>query len=447
MKYSLKLMFAAVLMAGTAFALTEKDCITGRTDKDIPIYKPGEEMIFTVKLRGDFEGVDRSKLTFKWERTGDDGKKESGVAPADRPFVYRTSLDRAGFVRLYADLMSDGTNKVMRDTSRGRKQPVYCDLGAGVDVFDIRPAVAEPKDFDAFWTKHKENLKTVPIRDVELVKVDENAAVTLYTVKCPCYGGKPVTAFLTIPVAAKEGKKFPLVLGFHGYGASWTKGAWGKPDISKQKSDHIHLSVSAHGFDLMKDEKYYNDLRKAAMSNGKSYAFDPIQNSDPETAYFCGMSYRVMRALEYAKTRPEWNGKNLKVVGGSMGGMQSIWAAALDHDVTECEPSIPWNCDVGGTELGRNRGTWYIRWVPALGYYDTCNLAKRIPKTCKVNVSWAGLGDYICPPTGVFAMYNSLTCPKRGTFAQNTEHGNTLEPAPRQMFRVEESTPVVFKYP
>ena len=44
-------------------------------------------------------------------------------------------------------------------------------------------------------------------------------------------------------------------------------------------------------------------------------------------------------------------------------------------------------------------------------------------------------------------MYNSLTCPKRGTFAQNTEHGNTLEPAPRQMFRVEESTPVVFKHP
>ena len=46
-------------------------------------------------------------------------------------------------------------------------------------------------------------------------------------------------------------------------------------------------------------------------------------------------------------------------------------------------------------------------------YYDPVNLAKRIPKTCFVNVTRAGLGDYCCPPSGIWAMWNNLSCPKR----------------------------------
>ena len=134
------------------------------------------------------------------------------------------------------------------------------------------------------------------------------------------------------------------------------------------------------------------------------------------------MTYRVMRGLQYLKSRPEWDGKTLVVEGGSQGGLQSIWAAALDSDVTECRPFIPWNCNIGGPAAGRARGDWHIPWVPALGYYDAANMARRIPKTCRVDVTWAGLGDYICPPFGVAAFYNNLTCPKKIKWVQGATH-------------------------
>ena len=54
-----------------------------------------------------------------------------------------------------------------------------------------------------------------------------------------------------------------------------------------------------------------------------------------------------------------------------------------------------------------------------MGYFDTANFAKRIK--CPIYIE-AGLGDYICPPSGVTAMYNGITAPKKITFVQNRTH-------------------------
>jgi cephalosporin-C deacetylase-like acetyl esterase len=35
----------------------------------------------------------------------------------------------------------------------------------------------------------------------------------------------------------------------------------------------------------------------------------------------------------------------------------------------------------------------------------------------------AGIGDYTCPPTGVAAFYNNLTCPKLIRWVQGATHG------------------------
>ena len=42
--------------------------------------------------------------------------------------------------------------------------------------------------------------------------------------------------------------------------------------------------------------------------DGKTYAFDPEQNKDPEVAYFNGMVLRVKRALQYLKTTKGFGG-------------------------------------------------------------------------------------------------------------------------------------------
>ena len=66
-------------------------------------------------------------------------------------------------------------------------------------------------------------------------------------------------------------------------------------------------------------------------------------------------------------------------------------------------------------------------WTPALGYYDGVNHAKRIK--CPVTIS-AGLGDYICPPSGVVTLYNNIKSNVRLTFHQGQTHGYTMKNAP-----------------
>jgi cephalosporin-C deacetylase-like acetyl esterase len=78
---------------------------------------------------------------------------------------------------------------------------------------------------------------------------------------------------------------------------------------------------------------------------------------------------------------------------------------------------------MGGPSIGRNHGEWFVEWVPQLGYYDPVNMARRIPKTCRVDIVRAGLGDYTCPPTGIAAFYNNLSGPKSIVWVQGSKHG------------------------
>jgi cephalosporin-C deacetylase-like acetyl esterase len=433
--------FAVLVLAATAVVRTETGpkswtevrlgtdaCLAGEADREIPVYGPGEDIVFRVRLGG-FSGVDTRGFVLEWERTADDGLRETGKAPlGGRGFVYRTRLDRPGFVRFKGSLKDADGRTVKRMASWGNLQPVECDLGAGVAVDKIRPAVPAPADFDRFWAERRRILSQVPLAGVKTEAVAENGNVRVFAVTCPSAGPRPVTGFLSVPVRSGDGIRFPATAAFAGYNASWSAPSWKRPDAASFPKDRLHFAVSAHGFELMREAAYYTRFRDSVKSGGYDYAFDPKQNADPETAYFSGMSYRVMRALEYLKSRPEWDGKNLQVTGGSMGGMQAVWGAALDKDVSECTVFIPWNCDIGGVEAGRNRGDWHLRWVPALGYYDTANHAARIAGSCKVNVFMAGLGDYICPPSGVMAFYNSLGCAKSIVFRQNARHGDFLQP-------------------
>lgn len=112
--------------------------------------------------------------------------------------------------------------------------------------------------------------------------------------------------------------------------------------------------------------------------------------------------------MQVTKKCLEWNGKDLIVAGGSQGGLQTMWAAALDPDVTEAYPYITWCCDLAGTaKKQRISGGWRIPYVAGLDYFDAVFMAKRIKKA-KVVITRAGLGDYVCPPSGLAISYRNL---------------------------------------
>lgn len=409
----------------------ESALLRGEADRTVAFYRPGEDMVFTLKVTG-VESRHFNRFFIDWRRSGDDGKSFAGRHPVkDGPLVIKTSLDKPGFVRILAYVVDENGQRLVK-TGRNLREAkyVFFDGGAGVEPEKLDVCVPEPEDFDAFWARHRAELAKVPVRaDLKEIPYGDKR-VKVYAASIDCAGPRPATGYLTVP--AKPGK-YPIHLSLDGYGYHYTK--W--PRVVGG-GDLLGFNLNAHGYEIGREDGYYTAFYEATKSNGMTYGFDPEENKDPETSYFSGMTYRLMRALQYLKSRPEWDGTNIVARGGSQGGLQTVWAAALDPDVTEARIGFPWLCDMSGKDLGgRIADSWRIHWSPGLGYYDPVNLARRIPRTCRVDIWRAGLGDYCCPPSGVAALYNAMKCPKKIRWVQGSTH-NYEPPVPRQEFTLSE---------
>ena len=432
---------ACASFGAALFAAGELDgaVLHGETDKARAIdYAPGETMTCTLALQG-AKPFAEGAYFIQWKRSGDDGVVEEGKAPASiqKPFVYRTKTDKPGFVRLTAYVVDKDGKRYEH-----KKKRVFFDGGAGVQPEKL-VSHPEPADFDAFWAKQYARLDRVPIKP-ELIELPcGNPKARIYAVQVPCAGLRPVTGYLTVPKAVDAGAKFPCRLETHGYsGDSCQHNAPGWA-----RDNEIVLNINAHGQKLAAfgaTEADRKMLRWEIRSNGHTYAFDPAQNADPETAYFNGMVLRVKRALQYLKTVKGWDGKTLIASGGSQGGLQTIWAAGCGEGVTRAESGITWCCDMYTSGKLRTDPAlklagdgWYIGWTDAMGYYDAANFARRIPKTCHTFITRAGLGDYCCPPTGLAKMWNNMTCPKKIHWVQGSTHGY-VPPEKHQEFILEE---------
>lgn len=388
--------------------------IIGTTDKSALSYKKGEEMVFTFKVDAGKIPLDGYYLDYK--RRGDDGVVFSGRHPAKDVLVVKTSLNKPGFVNVDVKLVDSKNKPVMIKIDARRTRAIGFYAGTAVEPEKITDC-GEPADFDAFWARQRKRLDAVPF----LGKVQEKHVATVngvdcYQVSIPCVG-RPATGYLLVPAGCKE-KSMPAEIVFFGYGA---RRQYVPAKSSKNK---IQLYLNAHGQELGREDAYYQEFFKSIRTPKYSYGFNPEENKDPETAFFNGMCLRLMRALDYLKSRPEWDGKHLRASGGSQGGLQTMWAAALDQQVNVAYPSITWCCDMAGTEkAGRVHGPWRIKYTPALDYYDPVFMAKRIKKAT-VHIRRAGLGDYTCPPSGLLLSYKNLATPRKSiTWVQGSDHG------------------------
>ena len=411
------------------------------TNKNPLEYKPGEEMVFTLAPQGVEGEVPEGEYFLEWKRSDDFGGVDKGREPfTGKPFVYKTKLDKAGFVRLEAYVVGKNGRRYVKkftgDTStpEGRmamnrferaKKNVFFDGGAGVDI-DTLTTHPEPKDFDAFWKGQFARLDKVPMKSDLIELPIRSKKVRCYAVRIDCAGLRPVTGYLSVPKAVDEGLTFPARLSTHGY--SGDRCTHGTP--SGGPENEISFNINAHGLKLREFGATDADtkaLRWEIRSHGCAYAFDAQQNVDPEIAYFNGMVLRVKRALQYLKTVKGWNGKDLIASGGSQGGLQTIWAAGCGEGVTRAESGITWCCDMYNNNLRREKKIssdgWYIPWTDSMGYYDAANFAKRIPKTCHTIVTRAGIGDYCCPPMGLAKLWNNIPGNAKIVWVQGSEHG------------------------
>ena len=389
--------------------------ITGKTNKSPLSYQAGEEMIFSFKA--DFGNVEPGKWFLFYERKGDDHKTFSGKIPADQPLTVKTSIRHPGFVNVNVYLVDDKGNHLTKLDYRNKQAPIGFFAGAGVEIESLTDC-GEPEDFDDFWKKQKKRLQECPFLGLtEKTLVRELPAGNIYAVSIPAPGPRPATGYMTIPRNAKK-KSLPILITFNGYGLI--------RQLPPEAITHgcIHLHINAHGQKLGQDDAYYEEFFKSICTGNAAYTYDPELNKDPERCFFNGMVMRVLRALEYLKTCPEWDGINITASGNSQGGLQTMWAAALDHDVTKATPAVTWCCDLAGAAKAERLSPLYpIAYQPALDYYDPVFMAKRITQA-EVTILRAGLGDYNCPPTGVAISYRNLATPlKTIHWYQGSNHG------------------------
>ena len=424
--------------------------LKARTDKSNPIdYVENETIRFDFWLDGvvalPLEVKAMEPLHVIWTRTADDGvtvKGTNAISLAEG-FSMTTSLATNGIVKLTGTLVGSDYRAISYvNPSDGKTKNITFGGGAGVATEKMQMSSVEPADFDQFWAEAKAKLATVTFDDsnVELVDVTPSniaSSYTIYAAKVPCFGPRPVTGWLTVPKNLPAGG-VPIQATFDGYGCATTA-----PKVPTYGAGQlVRFAVNAHGYDMIgHDDQYYQDFSDYINYTNRTfngtrygYAVAPQDYDNPTNTYFYYMAMRVMRAFDYLKTRPEWNGTDVYASGGSQGGLQTMWAGGLVEGITKISPSITWGCDIGCPWNGQGpypSRTWGIPSVPGAYYFDSALHAKRVPRDCIANITRLGMGDYTCPPRGVLLSYYNMKCQVSAYLVQGSDHGY-VPPDPNQ---------------
>lgn len=376
----------------------------GTSDKPAIEYRVGEDIVFTVTA------VDRSQkcaplagVKLAWTVEKDGGGKENGEAvSASNGVKIVTRMDFPGFLHLTVKAFGPDGKEVSGPWA-------HYEASAGADVNHIASSLP-PSDFDRFWATEIGKMESLPLesRLEEIPSKDPSVAVRKFSVTL-WPGEGPATGLIAWPTNAAP-KSLPMFVDVPGYG-------YGSLSVNyaRVKQGAIQLNITRYGEDPVGTKEYHENLWTNVCLY---YAFH--HNESHKSSDMFKMLMRDVQAVRMAKRLPEWNGKELTVGGGSMGGYRSLALCALDHDFTSCNAQYAWMCDLNGwDQFGRLQG-WLPEGTPMMRYVDGINLARRIK--CPVKM-FSGLVDYVCPPSGLVIVYNNLRCEKEIRFSQSGGHG------------------------
>ncbi len=291
----------------------------------------------------------------------------------------------------------------------GRNNGLYA-VGAAVAPTKIGLSTPRPADFDSFWAGKLAEQAKVPINPVLTPVETDVPGVEMNLFALDALGSK---AHGYIAKPAREGK-FPALIQLQ-YAGVYSLARFAHADAQHAADGWLMLNVDSH------------DKLPAEPSGGIPNNYQSIGNTDREKSYFLNMYLRDSRVLDYLLTRPDWDGKTVVLIGGSMGGQQSFALAGLRPDkITAVAVCVPAGADSNGDLHGRKAG--YPNWpsnnpdvMKTALYFDTVNFASRIQAPLM-----AGLGfiDTTSPPAGVWTELNQIPGAKEPLPLIESEHDN-----------------------
>lgn len=355
-------------------------------DRATAVYAVGETVRFSVRVTDGDTAIATGAL--RW-RLSHDGVGDLGAGQADLagpPPSIDGGLGAPGVLRLEVT-WQDGERK-----ANGL-------AGAAFDPYHIA-AADPPTDFRWWWDAQKALLAGTPATP----ELTENPAASTDQVEVnqlaiPVLDGGRIRGWYCKPKAAG---RYPAVLSIPGAGVSATP-----PAVYWAQRGWLSVNVSVHDQPLDEQPEFYQALQAGPLAGYPHHG-----RESRETYYYRRVFLGLVRCVDFLTAQPEWDGRNLVVVGSSQGGGSTLALCGLDERVTCGAANVPAMCYHAGVLVGRASG--WPRLIPSppqaevvatAGYYDAANFARYI--RCPVFVT-VGLVDRTCPPSTVFAAYNAV---------------------------------------
>lgn len=354
-------------------------------------YDLGKDVRFKIEVKS--SGVSLSGVKVSYSICADKmpahTKGEVTTTADGQAIVKGGTMKQPGFLRCSAKVVIDGA-----------KYSGSC--AVGFDPQHIIPTVTMPADFKQWWDGELAKLnKITTSAEVTLLPDRCTDKANVYQVKIASIA--PVYGILAIPKAPGH---YPAVMRVPGAGVHKIGGY-----LEPVDDGYITLDLGIHSLPFDADEKFYKALSSSALAG-----YPSIGIASRDTYYYRRVYLGCVKAAEYLTTLPEYDGKNLFVVGGSQGGALSIVTAALCKKVTAIMTFFPALCDQQAYLQGR-AGGWPHYFLFHKGdadinqaketarYFDTVNFARLV--TVPVFMSF-GYNDLTCAPTSTYSAWNSI---------------------------------------
>jgi cephalosporin-C deacetylase len=266
---------------------------------------------------------------------------------------------------------------------------------------DIAPAEAEPTDFDAFWTSQKNLINSVPLAP-QVSFYRQGYGFTTYKLSLGSIEGRRVYGYISVPESTPSNTiagPFPAIISLPSYGDA--PGVCSPDEVIPQQGKAICVSLSVHNTDpLIQDPN----------------AYKPNIITDKAGFYYRYALLGVVQTINYLFTRPDFNKRDLGIVGTSQGGGLAMCAAGLDNRIKLVAMSNPALCEHSAFKIGKASGfPYYLNLARinntealssvAVKYYDAVHFAKRFTG---VTYAVVGYQDDVTPAATTFAALAQL---------------------------------------
>jgi cephalosporin-C deacetylase-like acetyl esterase len=274
-------------------------------------------------------------------------------------------------------------------------------LAAAFSPMNIAPAEPEPADFDAFWASQKNLINSVPlVPQVSFYR--QGYGFTTYKLSLGSIDGRSVYGYISVPESTPSNTvtaPFPAIISLPSYGDA--PGVCSPDETIPQQGNALCVSLSVHNTDpLVQDPN----------------AYKPLIITDKAGFYYRYALLGVVQTINYLFTRPDFNKKDLAIVGTSQGGGLALCAAGLDNRIKLVAISNPALCEHSAFKMGKASGFPYYLNVArisntealastAVKYYDAIYFAKRFKGATYAVV---GYQDEVTPAATTFAALAQL---------------------------------------